>query len=378
MGRINLLHIYQNSQVGGIQQQILSLIRSYDRELVNPMFCCLGPKKEIGREIEGLGVESHALARIKYNRFSPGIVFDLYRLMKQKDIHVLRTHKYHANQYGRLAAWLAGVPVVIASVHGNYRKDKRLNRRIVNMLLAGVTDRIVAVSDAIEDDIKRYDKINPGKLLVFRNGVDTRIFDPGREFTDIRSALPLRENEIVIGFIGRLVVNKGLLYLMEALSLLKKDYKNLRLMIIGEGSLRGELEDRAKELQLEDRISFLGERRDIPEALYSIDIFAIPSIAEGLPNALLEAMSMARPIVATEVGGIPEVIKNRESGLLVKPKDPGGLAEAIKTLITDSRAADEMGRNARDFVESNYSITANARRWEELYRALLTEKSVNF
>jgi glycosyltransferase involved in cell wall biosynthesis len=369
------LHVYQNSQVGGIQQQILSLLRAYDRDAFDPAFCCLGPKGALGKEAEALGFEFHALGRQSYNRFSPGIVLDLYRLMKGKGVHVVRTHKYHANLYGRLAAWMAGVPVVISSVHGNYRKDRRPNRRLMNRLLLHRADRVVAVSDAIAGDIRKYDKVPPGKLLVFHNGVDTERFSPEIDGRGLRASLSIGESETVLTFIGRLVVNKGLSYLIEAMSMLRGELGGLRLLVVGDGSLRGEIEGQARSSGLGDMVAFLGERRDIPEVLAATDVFVMPSIAEGLPNALLEAMAMARPIVAAGVGGIPEVMKDRENGLLVGPKDARALASAIRSMVADREAAKRMGLAAREFIERNYSIRATARRWEGLYRSLLAEKS---
>lgn len=375
MGRIKVLHIYQNSQVGGIQQQILSLLRAYDRDAIDPAFCCLGPKGAIGREAEALGLDFHALGRKGYNRFSPGIVLELYRLMKSKGVHVVRTHKYHANLYGRIAAWLAGVPVVIASVHGNYRKDRRLNRRAVNRLLLHATDRIVAVSDAIAGDIIKFDKVGPDKLLVFHNGVDTVRFSPDVDGRGLRASLSIGEGETVLTFIGRLVVNKGLSYLIEALAMLRGEMGGLRLLVVGDGSLRGELEGLARSSGMGGAVAFLGERRDIPEMLGATDVFVMPSIAEGLPNALLEAMAMARPIVATGVGGIPEVMEDGVSGLLVSARDAQGLASAIRAMVVDRESGARMGRAARGFIERNYGIKATARRWEELYRSLLAAKS---
>src|SRR4030067_1536553 len=130
MEKINILHIYQNSKIGGVQQQLLSLLRSCNREWFHPIFCCLGPKEEMGKEIEGTGIEFIPLNKLRYNRFSPGIVLELHRLMKKKQIHVVRTHRYRSNLYGRPPALLAGVPVIIASVHDDYRTYMPPKRRI--------------------------------------------------------------------------------------------------------------------------------------------------------------------------------------------------------------------------------------------------------
>jgi glycosyltransferase involved in cell wall biosynthesis len=374
MEKINILHIYQNSKIGGVQQQLLSLLKAYNRERFNPIFCCLGPKQEMGKEIEGIGIEFISLNKLRYNRFSPGIVLELHRLMKIKQIHVVRTHRYRSNLYGRLAAFSSGVPVIIASVHENYRTDKRPNRRIMNRILSKITDKIVAVSEDVKEDIIRYDRIDPSKLQVIPNGIDVERFNPEKNTSNIRKEFPLEEDDIVIGFIGRIVPAKGLEYLLNALPYLKEEFKSIKLLIIGEGSLVEKLKEKAKKNNIFDNILFTGVRRDIPEILASIDIFVMPSTAEGLPNSLLEAMAMGKPVVATEVGGIPELIKNGRSGLLVPPKNPEALATAIRDLISNDQLAAKMGQAARNFVMNNHSIVKIAQKWQTLYLSILREK----
>jgi glycosyltransferase involved in cell wall biosynthesis len=376
MEKLNILHIYQNSKIGGVQQQLLSLLKAYNREVFNPIFCCLGPKEEIGKEIEGIGIDCISLNRSRYSRFSLKIVIDLHRLMKKKHIHLVRTHRYRSNLYGRLAAFLTGVPVIVASVHDNYRKDKRPVRRVINRILSKITDKIVAVSEEVKKDIIQYDKIEPSKVVVIPNGIDTEKFNPKGNYADIRKEFSIKEDTIVAGFIGRIVPAKGLEYLIDSIPHVKGEFNNIKLLIVGEGSLVKRLREQAKEKKVYDSIIFAGRRRDIPDILSCIDVFVMPSIAEGLPNALLEAMAMAKPIIATEVGGIPEVIKNRFNGILVPPRDIRALATAIKELTGNAQVAAKMGQAARDLVLDNFSIKLIAQRWQTLYLSLLKEKGV--
>ena len=376
MEKINILHIYQNSKIGGVQQQILNLLKAYNREVFNPIFCCLGPKEEIGKEIEGIGIDCIPLNRSRYNRFSLGIVLDLHRLMKKKQIHIVRTHRYRSNFYGRLAAFLTGVPVIVASVHDNYRKDKRPARKMINRILSKITDKIVAVSEDVKKDIIRYDKTEVSKVMVITNGIDIEKFNPKGNFADIRKEFSIKEGAIVVGFVGRIVPAKGLQYLIDSIPYVKEEFKNIKLLIIGEGSIVAKLHEQAKEKKVYDNIIFTGRRRDIPDILSCIDIFVMPSIAEGLPNALLEAMAMGKPIVATEVGGIPEVIKNGVNGLLVPPRDPIALATAMKGLIGNDRLAAQMGYAARDLVLDKFSMRAITQKWQTLYLSILKEKGL--
>jgi len=377
MAKINILHLYQNSKIGGVQQQIFSLIRSYNKDIFNPIFCCLGKKEKIAEKLEQHGIEVITLNRTNYNRLSFKIIKDLYKIIKEKNIHILRTHRYRSNLYGRIAGWLAGVPVIISSVHDNYRSDKKIGRRLINKLLSNINDKIVAVSESIKNDIIRYDRIKPSKIEVIKNGVDTLIFKPEIKDYDFLNSLGINNNEIVVGFVGRIVPAKGLEYLLEAFSYLKKERNNIKLLIVGDGAILRNLKNYSIELGISEYTIFTGERQDIQKILTCIDIFVMPSIAEGLPNALLEAMSSGKPIVTTKVGGIPEIIKDRFNGLIIPEKNSEMLAKAVKELITDKDLSEKLGKNARYFIIENYSIEAVTKKWEALYLSILEEKGKN-
>jgi glycosyltransferase involved in cell wall biosynthesis len=374
MAKINILHLYQNSKIGGVQQQIFSLIKSYNKDLFNPIFCCLGNREKIAEKLEQHGIEVITLNRTNYNRLSFKIIKDLYKIIKEKNIHILRTHRYRSNLYGRIAGWLAGVPVIISSVHDNYRSDKKIERRLMNKILSIITDKIVAVSESIKNDIIRYDKINPSKIEVINNGVDTLIFRPQSKDYELLKSLGINNDDIVIGFVGRIVPAKGLEYLLEAFSYLKKEINNIKLLIVGDGAILKDLKNYSIELGISKYSIFTGERQDIQKILSCIDIFVMPSIAEGLPNALLEAMSSGKTVVTTKVGGIPEIIKDRFNGLIIPDKNSEMLAKAIKELITDKDLSEKLGENARHFIIENYSIEAVNKKWETLYLSILREK----
>jgi len=376
MAKINILHILQNSNIGGVQQQLLSILKAYDRDLMNPTVCCFKAKGEIGRRMEESGVEVVDFHVERHYRFSPGIIRRLYTVMKERDIHVVRAHKYSASLYGRIAAKLAGVPVVITSVHGNYRKDLRLERKIANKLLSRVTDRIVAMSESIRADIIKYDGIDPEKVLVIRNGVDTVVFSPQATAGDIREGLALKDNDTVIGFVGRLVPAKGLQHLIAAFESVRKETGQVKLLIAGSGQLMDPLKAMARDKGLSNDIIFLGERTDIPQLLGVMDIFVMPSIAEGLPNALLEAMAAARPVVVTSAGGMGEIIQDGVNGLVVPVGNEAALSEGLGKLVKNRSLAEALGTAARQGIENKYSIRATARAWEDLYISLLRTKGV--
>lgn len=328
--KIRILELYTNSNIGGVQQHILSLLKEYNREIVTPLFCCFGKKGEIGIEIEKLGINCTFLNKPKYKRFSLPIIIDLYKLMKQKQINIVKTHNYYANLYGRLAALLAGVPVKIVCIHIDYhRKDRRLMRRIINKLLSKITDKIVAVSETVKMDILKYDHVLEDKVTVIYNGIDGDRF-LGIEKNLIRFELSLSPEVLIIGTVGRLVFQKGHQYLLEAISKLKVRIPHLKLLIVGDGRLREELKDYAKTLNISQDVIFLGNRRDIPEILSAIDIFVFPSIWEGFGMALIEAMAAGKPIIATDIPPIREIVNSEKVGLLVPPRNSNAIADSIE------------------------------------------------
>lgn len=374
MQKINVLHIIQNSKTGGVQKQLLNLLKTYDLSIINPIVCSFRPKEEIGIEIEKLGLDFISFDSKRHYRFSPQIIMKLIKLMKQKKIHVVRAHKYRASLYGRIAARFAGIPVVITSVHGNYRKDLRLERRIANKILLRGTDRIVAVSESIKKDIVKYDKVDPSKVVVVYNGTDLARFSPDIKAENMRKSLSIKEDDIVVCCVGRIVPAKGLEYLIEAVSLLKKEIKNIKLLLVGGGWLLEKMKKKASECGVDDLTIFTGKRDDVPEILSCIDVFVMPSIAEGFGNAIVEAMSMEKPVVGTRIGGIPEIIKDGVNGIIVPPEDPQALAKAIKDVIVNKPSTLKMLKQAKEDALSKFTIQGTARKWESLYRSLLEEK----
>ena len=180
--------------------------------------------------------------------------------------------------------------------------------------------------------------------------------------------------EIIVGFIGRFHAQKGIDVLLKAFEKIEKSKMNVRLMLVGDGTLRKKIWKQSQTLGNDNRVLFTGIRKDIPLILSSLDIFVLPSRWEGLPLVLLEAMAAGLPIVATAVGGIPEVVVDGETGFLVPPEDPEALASAITRLIEDSVLRKKFGKAGYKRVKQHFNIQEASRRTEELYFSLLKEK----
>ena len=366
---LSILYVIPTLPVGGAEQHVLSIIRGIDRTRFEAMVCSLGAKGEIGAEIERLGTEVLSLNRMRHKRWDFRIVADVRRLIKIRGIDIVHTHLYHANTYGRIAARLAGVKGIVATVHNVYFATK-LKRRCLNHWLAGFTDRIIAVSEAVKDDIVRYDWVPPQKVAVIPNGIDIRAFDRPVDRQAIRRQLGIAPDDVVIGSVSRLERQKGQADMVSAFHRLARTYPDIRLVVVGDGSLRPALERQVADAGLARRVIFTGFRRDIVELLSGMDLFVSASLWEGQGVSVLEAMAARLPVVATRVGGTVEVVEDGVTGMLVPPSDAAALAAACETLAFDRVRSRALGDAGRARVESRFCGEAMIRRIEAIYEEL--------
>jgi glycosyltransferase involved in cell wall biosynthesis len=375
MKPLGILHILPGLWVGGVQSQLLTVLGNYDRSRFCPIVCSLSGSGAIGRKMEDIGVEVVCL-----NKFGHGldltIIVDLYRLMKKREIMIVRTHQYHANLYGRIAANLAGVPCIIASIHNIYNRDRKIHRRMINRFLAGLTDKIIAVSETVGRDIMKYDSIPKDKIMVIYNGIEINRFLQMSNGSSVRMEFNIPSSVPVIGIVGRLVHQKGHKYLLEAMVRIKARFPGSLLLIVGDGPLKGELTAYATAQGLGEDVIFAGSRMDIPDLLAAIDIFVFPSFREGLGNALLEAMAAGKPIIATDIAPMREIINSAEVGILVPPKDSGALASAIEVLMSDSVRAEALGSAARSRALSFFDIKNTVNNYTGLFEDIMRRKGM--
>ena len=259
----------------------------------------------------------------------------------------------------------------MATCHPWTETDYSLKARIYTHLdkrwLARM-DALIAVSPEVRQQLQ---EALPGRNVeLIPNGIDTDVFANIHKRTSLRQELGIAGEDMVVGAIGRLVPEKGYLFFLACAKRLACVYKKLKILIIGDGPLRGELEDWVETAGLQQSVTFLGVRKDIPELLSLIDIFVMASTSEGLPMVLLEAMAAGKPVVATRVGDIPNVVEHGVSALIVPPADPEALADAVETLLLDAALRDRLGSNARQKVVADYSAQKMARAYTKVYERL--------
>jgi glycosyltransferase involved in cell wall biosynthesis len=370
---LNIMHVMTRIPVGGVENQLLQVLRTYDRTKLNPLVVSLSDKGNIGQEIEAEGIELVCLNKLGH-QFRPSMVDDLARIMSERKIHILRTHQYHANFYGRLAARRVNVPCVVASVHNIYTRDRKLHRRLFNRYLARYTDKIVAVSEPVRADILKYDRVAPEKITVITNGVDvTRFADV--DGAPVRDELGLPEDAFVVGTVGRLTEQKDQKTLLEAASRLK-NIDDVRVIIIGDGPLMEELRSLSVRLGISDRTVFTGMRRDIPALLAAMNVFVLPSLWEGMPNALIEALAAGKPLIATDIPPFRAIIDSTDVAMLFPERDARSLAGAIERLQADPGLCEHLGMAARERAISRHSIQNTVDRYSELFGGILASKGI--
>jgi glycosyltransferase involved in cell wall biosynthesis len=299
-------------------------------------------------------------------RFSPFVLRRIHRFIQARGIELLHTHLQEADFYG---FWLKRLNPRLHWISTRHNTDafrKRAFWRVVNASISRRTERVIAVSDAVRDFVAAHESIPPAKLVVVRNGIDLSRFAgrPSRE--EARAALALPSGDFVVGIVGRLSPQKGHHYLFEAAATLVTEIPNLRLLVVGEGQLKGRLQRQARALGIAERVSFVGFRPDMGTLYATMDLLAMPSLFEGLPLVLVEALVCERVAVGARAPGITDVIEDGKNGLLVKVGDVDELAAAIARVFRGETDPD-LPKRAREAAVAQYDIKTYLGRLEAIY-----------
>jgi glycosyltransferase involved in cell wall biosynthesis len=332
------------------------------------------------REPDGLtrvfSENSIQVTHLSRNKFDPMTLMDVVRLGRSLEAHLLHVHGYGSSNFGRLGARILGIPAVVHA-HDDDRRYP-IYQKIADYLLRGFTHRAIAVSQSVKDACVRKRNIPASKVAVLHNGIELQRFacvEPDRIRSE-RARLHIPPHGKVVGTVGRMREEKGLRYLIQSAPKVLEAFPEANFLIAGDGPLLAELQHLATELKVDRKVIFAGFCRDIPALLSLIDVFTIPSLTEGSPSALLEAMAMGKPIVATQVGGMREILCDGLTGLFVASQDSKSLADKIIYLLSNEEAARNLG--CRALAESKkYDISLHASKLEEIYRELLAEKQIH-
>ena len=307
--------------------------------------------------------------------------FCLWRLMIQERPSIVHTHTSKPGILGRWAAKMASVPIVVHTPHGHvfYGHFGPLASRfflLVEWLMAFITDRVVALSEGERNDYIALSVSNPDKIVTIHSGVEIdRYMKTEVNIADKKRSLRLNPKRLVVGTVGWLLPIKGPMHLLRAMSFVWQSHPETDLVYVGKGDLEKELREEAFRMGVSERVSFLGWRDDVPEIMQVLDVFVLPSLNEGMGRVLVEAMAAGKPIVASNVGGIPDLIIQGENGLLVPAGDAEALAGGIEFFITNPEKRREMGERGRKMAV-RYGSDSMVQKIDQLYRELLGKKKL--
>ena len=346
-----------SSGYGGGERYLELLCDRLDRTRYRPILICPEPGPFIERMKER-GVETHLVHLAPL--FNPFALWRLARLLIHERVTILQTHGARANFYGRIAGYVAGVPVIISTVHNSLQDyevspfTRWLYARLLRMTLP-LAHRIICVSEANRRDAIEECPSAAGVTQTVYNGVDLSVFSTQPNRQKVRRELGATQGPVLVT-IARLTEQKGHRYLLRALPDILDTWPQLSCVFVGEGELQQALHRMAIDLGVEQACRFVGVREDIPDILAAADLFVLPSLSEGFPFVLLEALAMGCPVVASRVNGVPELIGHQKTGLLVPPRDPQALARAIRDMLSNPTAASRMGAEGRALVRERFTV----------------------
>ena len=392
--RIKILHIITRLDRGGSAQNTLltchELSRKYDVVLAHGL--SLESKMP---QLERQSVERQIAVARKHglrNITIPSLVrrvdpvqdirafFAILKLLIREKPAIVHTHTYKAGILGCWAAKMAGVPIIIHTPHGHifFGHFSPLITRlfmIIERLTAAMVDRMVALTEGERSDYVASSVVNPDKMVTIHSGVNIDQFMKlKRNGREKKRSLGLDTNTLVVGTIGWLLPIKGPIYLLKAMAEVWQSHPDIQLVYVGKGDLEKELKGEVYRTGVSHKVSFLGWRDDIPEIMQFLDIFVLPSLNEGMGRVLVEAMASAKPIVASNVGGIPDLVKHGHNGFLVGPGDVNGLSLAIKELIEDEQLRLKMGAKGKSMAP-HFRVEKMVEKIDALYSSLCHAKA---
>ena len=358
--KLAIVHVVLQLETGGMEKLLVEFARHADRTQFDLHFISLTTRGPVAQELEALNWPVETLETAPGLR--PGLVWRLSALLRRSGADVVHLHNSKPLIYGGPAARLVGVARVIYTRHGQ-RHQSSTSQTALFRLASHCADRIVCVSDDSRA-LSVQEGLLERKVSRIWNGIDTSRF---------AFAGPQTSGPAVM--VGRLSPEKDVETLIRATARVVRSRPSFRLEIAGDGTCRSALGRLAGELGIENHVRFLGEVRDVATVLGRASMFVLPSLTEGISLTLLEAMARGLPVIATRVGGNPEVVSDGQSGLLVSPGAPGALADAILRLAGDTETSRRMGEAGRRRVERHFDARAMVRAYESLYRGASSTES---
>jgi glycosyltransferase involved in cell wall biosynthesis len=374
--RIRILYLIGSFEIGGAQRHLVEVLKRINRAKFAPYIAVLDGGGSLLANVLEMGLPFYSLS-IDNLLYHPSTLLKVLRFaayLRRERIQVIHTYLYESDVIGLLAGLMARVPVKITSRRSMLFLRNRGHELLASRILHLGCDRVIAVCEAVRVEAIRREGLPASKISAINNGVDLPRYQGGNP--PPRDLLSLRNGKPLIGMVATLKPIKDIHTFLKALYFLDQWNSNWLAMLVGDGPLRHALEKEARVLGLEDKVVFIGQRDDIQNVIPLMDISVLSSRSEGMSNALLESMAAAKPVIASNVGGNPEVVEDGVTGILLPPSDPQALAFAMMHLLQDKERATKMGQAGRKRIEKLFLLDDMVRTMETVYEDLLAIKGL--
>ena len=362
------MQITHDLAIGGLQRVVANLCEIIDKNKFDVSVLCLRDLGEFAQEVTNLGLNVFHLPQ-KRNGTDYFSFVRVAKILKREKVDVIHTHNILPFTDGTIGGMIAGVRRIVHTDHARSFPDKK-RYMFAEWLMSQFAHKVVGVSEHTTENLIRFEKISRSKTMTIVNGIDGSKYDIVIDKDKKRRELGLKETGPIIGACVRLTEQKGISYLLEAVKRVKPQFPDISVVIAGEGPLERTLVQQGRDSGIDRDVFFIGPRSDVPEILKLLDIYVLPSIWEGLPMILLEALAAECPIIASRVGGVPGIIQHGVNGSIVEPKDPEALAAEIIRVLKDRRLRDQYTSKGLRVFREKYTVEVMTRKYESLYLGL--------
>jgi sugar transferase (PEP-CTERM/EpsH1 system associated) len=351
-------------EVGGLENLVLTLVGKLNKTKYNISVCSLSAEGKLEDKFNDMGVPVYHVKKRAGIDYS--LSFRLAGLFMTNRIDVIHSHNPSPWLYGCPAAKISGVKAVVHTEH-SHLDISQAGLMKVERILSKFTDKIISDAHPVTRFLIEKQMIPSSKIETIFNGIDIDRFDANFDKQEIRSRLGISSESLVLGCIARLEAVKDHVTLLESFSIVSNKFPKAILVLVGDGSQKEKLKEKSATLGIREKVLFLGTRMDAQEVIQIFDIFVLSSLSEGLSIALLEAMAARKPIVATNVGGNPDIVLDGETGFLVPSQDKHSLSEKLLSLLSDRNMMSVMGGKGFARVENNFNIKNMVKDYERVY-----------
>lgn len=354
---------------GGAEIGLLTTLKNIDRSRFDCTVLSIEKKGVLGHEIENLGLKVIYLddnARL----FNLRLLAKIVQVLDREKPHILHTSLFYANFFGRIAALLKRPSVIITEERSMYT-EKKFYHVVCDRILSTFTDKIIVCSNSVLEFTIKQEKIRRGKFYLIYNSPDTERFDILETKEQLRKQYGFSNGHFIVGVVGSVIPKKGHMFLIEAAINLTKHLPELKILIVGDGDCKQSLLSLAEAAGLQEKVIFLGARKDVPALMKIMDVFVLPSLQEGFPRTLLEAMYVGLPVIATSISGIPEIVVSGENGLLIPPENSKAIEDSVLRFYKNTSFGYKLGYNARKTIQLRFMPQKYINRLESLYLELI-------